>query len=91
MDAGNAVTPLCFPNFHSEVLALVDASVVDFRTDRPCSGFVSLGEVSFLCCAHCVLPLLAIELILNPVQMCLRDFSKQKISEQTQKASLKHS
>lgn len=29
MDAGNAVTPLSFPNFQIEVLALVDASAVD--------------------------------------------------------------
>lgn len=29
MDAGNAVTPLCFPNFQNEVLALADASAVD--------------------------------------------------------------
>lgn len=29
MDAGNAVTPLCFPNFQNEVLALADASAVN--------------------------------------------------------------
>lgn len=32
MDAGNAVTPICFPNFQNEVLAPADASAVDSST-----------------------------------------------------------
>lgn len=48
MDAGNAVTSLCFPNFQNEVLAAVDAGAVDFSTVPTMLRFPRTGREASL-------------------------------------------
>lgn len=49
MDAGNAVTPLCFPNFQNEVfLALADASAVDSSGGTDPAQVSSASRISTL-------------------------------------------
>lgn len=80
MDAGNAVTPLCFPNFQNEVLALADASAVDSRAVPtllrfPLAGRERLQESppsldSPASDEHNIFLLLSIQFILGLVKMC---------------------
>lgn len=85
MDAGNAVTPLCFPNFQNEVLALADASAVDASAVDssavptllrfPRAGRETSGDSppSLDSDEHSIFLMLSIQLIADLVEMCLLD------------------
>lgn len=74
MDAGNAVTPLCSPNFQNEVLAPADASAVDSSAVPTLLRFPLAGreDLRSLRPLPILFPSLFIQLASDLVEMCLR-------------------